>query len=277
VTGTVIGRAERFRRGSWLERGVDRLRGSRRVAAPPVLRRLHEAVLDRLPGDHLVSVLPCGERVRLCARHRSLSWNPEEYRAFRDAVRPGAIVLDVGANVGAYTLLFSQWVGRAGRVVAFEPSPSAACSLRHHLDLNEADNVEVIDAAVSDHEGTAALYDDGFAGRSSLIAVADCQSAVTVKTTTIDGFCSQRSLTPDVVKIDVEGAEADVLRGARRTLASVRAAVFVEFHPSVWRLRNLDGSDLARELEAQGFEPEPLDPQFDVWSTEGVSVRLRRT
>jgi FkbM family methyltransferase len=276
LTETVIGRAERFRRGSWLERGVDRLRGSRRLAAPPMLRRLHEAVLDRLPGDHLVSVLPSGERVRLSARHRSLSWNPEEYRAFRDAVRPGAIVLDVGANVGAYTLLFSQWTGQSGRVFAFEPSPSAASSLRRPVELNDARNVEVVEAAVSDREGSAALYDEGVAGRSSLLALANHRSTTTVKTMTIDRFCGERSLAPDVVKIDVEGVEVDVLRGARRTLASDAIVAFVEFHPSVWRSRHEDARNLARELEAQGLEPEPLDAQFDVWSTGGVSVRLRR-
>lgn len=271
-----IGRAERFRRGSWLERSVDRLRGARRVPAPAVLRHLHEAVLDRLPGDHLVSVLPGGERVRLSAQHRSLSWNPEEYRAFRAAVRPGAIVLDVGANVGAYTLLFAQWAGRSGRVFAFEPSPSASRSLRRHLELNGAGNVEVIEAAVCDRQGAATLYDDGFGGRSSLMGSAEHRRGVTVRTTTIDVFCKERSLAPDVVKLDVEGAELDVLKGARRTLAAEKTVAFVEFHPSVWRSRSMDASDIAREIAIQGFEPEPLDTEFDVWSTEGVCVRLRR-
>ena len=96
------------------------------VAAPPALRRAFEAVLDRLPGDHLVSVLPEGERVRLSAKYRHVSWNPVEYRAFRAVVRRGATVLDVGANVGAYTLMFAAWVGEQGRVFAFEPAPEAA-------------------------------------------------------------------------------------------------------------------------------------------------------
>ena len=272
----VIGRAERFRRGGWLERGVDRVRGTRRWPAPSILRRLHEAVLDRLPGDHLVSVLPGGERIRLSARHRSLSWNPEEYHAFREAVRPGAVVLDVGANVGAYTLLFAQWAGPSGGVFAFEPSPPAACSLRRHLELNVVDNVDVVEAAVCDRQGAAALYEDGYSGSRSLIGTTEHRRGTTVRTTTIDTFCTERSITPDVVKIDVEGAELEVLRGARQTLAAHRSIVFVEFHPSVWRTRNLNATDVACELEALGLEPEPLDPRFDVWSTEGVCVRLRR-
>src|SRR5438093_46642 len=121
MTGHRIGEADRFRAGSWLERAVDRWRRGRETAAPPLLRRAFEALLDRLPGDHLVSAMPGGERVRLSARHRHLSWNPLEYQAFRAAVRPGATVLDVGANVGAYTLMFAAWVGTEGRVFAFEP------------------------------------------------------------------------------------------------------------------------------------------------------------
>ena len=58
---------------------------------------------------------------------RHLTWNPEEYTAFRAAVRPGGVVLEAGANVGAYTMLFAQWVGPAGRVFAFEPDPDGVC------------------------------------------------------------------------------------------------------------------------------------------------------
>jgi hypothetical protein len=87
------GRADRYRSGSWIERSVSRLRRRGRSAAPPALRRAFEAVLDHLPGSHLVSVLPEGERVRLSAKYRHVSWNPDEYRAFRAAVRPGTTVL----------------------------------------------------------------------------------------------------------------------------------------------------------------------------------------
>ena len=134
------GRAQQFRDGSWLERCVDRLRGSRTAPAPQLLRSIHEAVLDRWPGDHLVSTLPNGERVRLAARYRTLSWNPDEYRAFRQAIRQGATVFDVGANLGAYTLLFGQWVGAAGRVVAFEPSAASRSGLARHVHLNDLED-----------------------------------------------------------------------------------------------------------------------------------------
>ena len=252
---TTVGRGEAFRDVGWFERATARLRGDRRRPAPRLLKRAHEFVLDHLPGDHLVSTLPGGERIRASARYRYLSWNPEEYAAFREAVRPGSVVLDVGANVGSYTLLFAMWTGPEGRVFAFEPAPDAREGLRRHLALNDlADRVEIVPAAADDLAG----------------------QMIDVKTTTIDAFCQERNIRPDVVKIDVEGAEADVLEGARRVLAQPGVQAFVEFHPSVWRRRGMTAAAMRAQLTSQRLAAEPLDPALDIWNTEGIAARLRR-
>ncbi len=273
---TRLGRADRFRNRSWLERCIDRMRASQAVPAPRFLRKLHETVLDRWPGDHLVSTLPNGERVRVAARHRGLCWNPDEYRAFHESVRAGAVVFDVGANLGAYTLLFAQWVGPAGRVFAFEPSPPSVVGLQRHLALNALDDrVEVVPAAVCDRTGTATFHLHPHGGASGLYTSTDGAS-MDVETTSLDQFCADRRLTPDVLKIDVEGAELEVLRGARNILASPNVTAFVEFHPSIWAERGFTATDVARELHAMGFVAQPLDPGFDVWTMEGVCARLVR-
>lgn len=273
-----VGRGEHFRAASWLERGIERIRGARTRPAPAALRRLHELVLDLLPGDHLVSTLPGGERVRVSARHRHLSWNPEEYTAFKSSVRPGAIVLDVGANIGAYTVLFAQWTGASGRVIAFEPSPDSVLGLREHVRLNGvADRVEIVEAAVSSRDGSAAFDYAGASGANAIVADGTAiAGAITVRTTTLDAFCDARRLRPSMIKIDVEGEELDVLRGARQTLAQPGLDVFVEFHPSIWAARGITRDAIASELAIQGLRPEPIDPSIDIWNTEGISVRLRR-
>lgn len=273
-----VGRGEHFRGASWIERGVERLRGGRTRTAPPALRRLHEFVLDLLPGDHLVSTLPGGERVRLCARYRQLGWNPEEYAAFRDAVTPGATVFDVGANLGAYTLLFAQWVGPAGKVVAFEPAPAAATGLRRLVGLNEVrDRVEIVEAAVSGAVGTASFASDGSSGANALVAAAPGgRGVISVPTTSLDAFCDAHRLRPDVIKIDVEGEELEVLRGARRTLSLPSVQAFLELHPSAWVARGITAAAIRAELESLRLTAEPLDPSIDIWKTEGISVRLRR-
>ena len=220
-----VGRGEHFRAASWLERGIERIRGARTRPAPAALRRLHELVLDLLPGDHLVSTLPGGERVRVSARHRHLSWNPEEYTAFKSSVRPGAIVLDVGANIGAYTVLFAQWTGASGRVIAFEPSPDSVLGLREHVRLNGvADRVEIVEAAVSSRDGSAAFDCAGASGANAIVADGTAiAGAITVRTTTLDAFCDARRLRPSMIKIDVEGAELDVLRGGAADAGAARA------------------------------------------------------
>jgi FkbM family methyltransferase len=269
------GRGDHFRAASWLERSVARLRGGRRRAAPRVLRRLHEILLDHLPGDHLVSTLPGGERVRVSARYRQLSWNPEEYRAFREAVRPGATVLDVGANLGAYTLLFAAWAGPAGRVFAFEPAPESRAGLRKQLRLNQfVEQVEIVEAAVAGSVGMAAFTCDAASGANAL-DVGSAPDAIMVATTSLDAFCGTRGLNPDVIKIDVEGAELDVLKGGRATLATPGVQTFVEFHPTAWAARGIAAADIRAELASQQLVPEPLDPAIDMWNTEGISVRLR--
>lgn len=273
-----VGRADHFRAASWFERAAARLRRGRRRQVPLALRRLHELVLELLPGDHLVARLPRGERVRLAARYRHLSWNPEEYEAFRAAVRPGATVFDIGANVGAYTLLFAQWVGSAGRVVAFEPAPASAAGLRDQLRLNGvADRVQVVEYAVSDVVGTSRFEADHANGANALVPDGyRGDHAVSVRTTSLDAFCEANCLRPDVIKIDVEGAELDVLRGARRTLAAGDIAAFMELHPAVWPSRGVTRESIRTELAQQGFAPEPIEASLDIWNTEGIAVRLRR-
>ena len=269
------GRGDRFRTASWLERGVARVRGGRRGPAPRVLRRLHEIVLDHLPGDHLVSTLPGGERVRVSAQYRQMTWNPEEYQAFRDAVCRGATVLDVGANVGAYTLLFAIWAGPDGRVFAFEPAPASLAGLRRQLQLNQlAGRVEVVPVAIAGTVGTADFICDGASGANAL-GSGSTTGAIPVATTSLDAFCGERGLSPDVIKIDVEGAELDVLRGGRATLAGPGVQTFLEFHPSAWAARGITAAAMRDELASQRLVPEALDPAIDMWNTEGISVRLR--
>lgn len=273
-----VGRGEHFRSSSWVERQITSLRGRRSRAAPAAIKRVHEFLLDHLPGGHLVATLPGGERVQLSARYRQLAWNPEEYSAFRAAVAPGATVLDIGANIGAYTVLFALWTGRAGRVVAFEPAPASLAGLARQVKLNGvADRVEIVAAAMSDREGRALFDCDGASGANALIPTAAAVGrAECVRTMSIDAFCAARGIRPDVIKVDVEGAELDVLRGARQTIASCSPALFVEIHPSLWPARGYDVEAFRAELSHQGLAAETLAAELDPWRTEGISLRLRR-
>jgi FkbM family methyltransferase len=155
------------------------------------------------------------------------SYEAEKQRSFSGVVRPGAVVYDIGANVGFYTLLSAALAGPSGKVYAFEPLPRNLRFLRRHIGINKLTNVEVIEAAVSDREGTAMFDDTANAAMGSLSA----RGSLKVRTVAIDDLAAQGLLRPpDMVKIDVEGAEADVLAGAARTLAAHMPAVFLATH-----------------------------------------------
>jgi FkbM family methyltransferase len=246
-----------------------RLRGWGRAA-------YHAAWLLQTGGRGLSCTLPSGELIRVLPEHRYLSWNVIEYAAFRAAVTPGMIALDIGANVGAYTVLLARWVGTAGRVYAFEPSAPAFRGLVRHISLNVQDDVaRPLAVAVSDREGSGNLMVAATAGESRLAGGLETGNAVTVPVTTIDSFCARQGVRPSFIKIDVEGEELAVLRGARETIrqAGDRLALFVELHPSIWALNGTARAEFELELERQRLRVEPLTGR-DPWSVEGIVVRL---
>jgi FkbM family methyltransferase len=160
------------------------------------------------------------------------TYEREQTRLFQQHIRPGSTVLDVGANVGYYTLLASVLAGDSGRVHAFEPEPRNAEFLRRHAAINRRANVTVQQAAVSDRAGTA-RFDFGSGSGTGHLADA---GAIEVRTLRLDDYCAEHGLAPTALKIDVEGAEVAVLEGARGMLERHRPVLFLSTHgPDVHR------------------------------------------
>ena len=144
--------------------------------------------------------------------------------AFERAVGEGAVVFDIGAHVGFYTLLASVLVGAQGRVFAFEPVPRNLCYLKEHLRINGIKNVSVIEGAVSDCDGVA-HFDEG--PNSSMGCLAP-GGRLAVRTLSLDEMIRRGELLPpNCIKIDVEGGEMLVLTGARLMLGRWRPTVFL--------------------------------------------------
>lgn len=160
---------------------------------------------------------------------------PQLQAALVAELRPGATFYDLGANVGFFTLLAARRVGPRGRVYAFEPLPENLAGLRHNIDLNGFGNVEVLPAAVSDADGEAELEVHGHQvtariGTPEVPATGSGQRTTTVATVTLDHLVSTGVRAPDVVKIDIEGAEVAAIRGARRTLREHRPVLLCALH-----------------------------------------------
>jgi FkbM family methyltransferase len=167
----------------------------------------------------------------------------------------GATVFDIGANVGFVTLVAARLVGPSGRVVAFEPVPENAEAIRENLALNAIDWVELHETAVGRTGGSARMIVSDVSAFSRLETVnvpTGARERIDVSVTSIDEFMSLGAApVPDLVKIDVEGAELEVLEGMRRTIAEHRPVILCEVHDC-----NADYAKLMREL---GYETLNLD------------------
>jgi len=272
---TGVGR--HYREPSWLERLAAGSAGRAPAWLRAPLKRAYSAVLAMLPGDHLVCRLPEGETIRVDPAYRHLAWNAEEYAALKHHTRAGATVLDVGANVGCYTLLFAGWAGDTGHVYAFEPAVESRAGLERHLLLNGVGSrVTIRPEAVTDRSGDVSFVDAGTHGDNRIVTNATAGTH-RVPAVTVDAFCEEFKLAPDVIKIDVEGAELAALRGARRTIAARGAALalFVEFHPALWPTLGVTRADLEAEIDCQRLVVEALPGVGDPWAMEGICARLR--
>ena len=154
-------------------------------------------------------------------------FSPGELAAFRQIVPAGGVVVEVGANIGAHTVALSRLVGAAGVVVAFEPQRIAFQALCANLALNQCANVHARQAAVGAEAGTIRVpalppgAPNNFGGLSLLGA----QGGEPVPMVTLDGLGLAAC---HALKIDVEGMEAEVLRGAAATIARCRPVLYVE-------------------------------------------------
>lgn len=172
-------------------------------------------------------------------------------------VPSGGVVIDVGANVGFFTLKFARWVGPSGQVLAFEPEPRNVQYLIHALTAANLDaRVTVIAAAAAERSGDAHLELNALHPGDHKLST----SGLPITVTTLDRQVSTSGIERvDLVKIDVQGAERLVIAGAQQTLQRWHPALYVEVDE-----RNLAGyqtnaAQLIDELLALGYNAHTLD------------------
>jgi len=202
-------------------------------------------------------------------REDKRSYEPVFYSAFVEEIRPGMKVADVGAHFGFFTLAAALRVGGEGRVFSFEPSAQTAATLRQNVLLNHwQERVEVVETVVSDAEGFVSFYTYGTSMAASLsrqnVEVLNPErpaaaTEIKVLSVTIDQFCKARLIGLDLLKIDVEGAELLVLRGARALLLTARPRILCEIHPLQMQHCGCSKAELDSFLQDVGYRLEPLD------------------
>lgn len=169
-------------------------------------------------------------------------------------IEEGQTVIDVGAEIGYYTVLFAELVGKKGHVYAFEPERRNFELLKKNVKLNEFKNVTAFPKAVADAVGARELFlNPENRGNSSFFASPSIKEHVEVPTIRLDDLCNKLETPIDFVKIDVEGAELLVLRGMRSILNQKKAKILIEVVPrkhASWT----KSWELFEKLRTKGFE-----------------------
>ena len=182
---------------------------------------------------------------------------PQSGEALRRLCEPGDVVVDVGANVGYMALIAARAVGDRGRVVAIEPSRRAFALLECNSARNLPGRVVPVRAACTERDGTATMFVSDYSGEySSLIAAAVPGAAhpETVPARALRSLGAEYGIVPDVVKIDVEGAEWPVLRGLLGRGDACPRALVVEAYATNTRHFGYAPSAMCRWLAGMGYQ-----------------------
>ena len=169
---------------------------------------------------------PCDFTPRATSRSSlafPMLFEPNELKLVAGLLRPGMSVVDVGANIGLYSILAALRTGPAGRVWAFEPSSESASRLERNLRLNNCERVEVVRLALSDTTSSASLVSDrGFGDAYRYLRPDAAESGgEIVKMTTLDAWAAANAIGPaDFLKVDIEGGEYRMFLGAREFVSA---------------------------------------------------------
>jgi FkbM family methyltransferase len=184
-------------------------------------------------------------------------------RLFRSCVKPGMVVIDVGANVGAYTLIAASLVGMKGKVYSFEPTPNTFNILKGNVQVNgflETGIVDMHQIAVSRENGSAhlAIYNRD-SGHNTLFPSDEDKSIIEVRTISLDTFLDGAPVI-DIVKIDAEGSEPFILQGMHRIIErNPGITVFLEFAPSNLRNAGIQPDKFLNDIRSLGFNIKKIE------------------
>jgi FkbM family methyltransferase len=184
-------------------------------------------------------------------------WEQLNVSLFREAIRPGMVVADVGAHIGYFALTAAKIVGPYGRVWAFEPNPDSLRYLRRSAERNGlVERVTALPIAVSDATGTAEFHlAPGNRMSSGLFVKHDFERTVRVETGCLDDLVRG---AVDVMKMDVEGAEVRALRGMPRILRQL-STLCIECNPPFLRSSGSSADELLELLDDAGLKVQAID------------------
>jgi len=183
------------------------------------------------------------------------TWEIDWWKKLTQEIRPGDTIVDVGAYIGIVTIILARKTGITGKVLAFEPHPKNAALFKKNIKLNGVSGqVEFFDIAIGRDSKPLLLVDKGSISHIISSAAPGCTDCLTVKSSSLDEILQNRKI--DIVKIDVEGYEANVLYGARNLLRKKESCprfIWIECHPHLWKELGVNSRDIIVPLEDAGY------------------------
>ncbi len=172
-------------------------------------------------------------------------YEPRLLEVIEKEIKPGEVIVDLGANIGYYTLIFARLVGEKGRVYAFEPDPENFALLKKNVEINGYKNVVLVQKAVSNLTGKTRLYlSDENVGDHQIFDSKFGRKSIEIETVSLDDYFKDEAV--DFVKIDIQGAEQAALEGATKFLQNNKPKIVTEFCP---KLLNLSHGDAGKYLD----------------------------
>ena len=191
------------------------------------------------------------------------SYEPNETRIMMSMVKPGMTIVDIGANIGYYTLLFARAVGEGGSVYAFEPAPETFALLKRNLRENNLSHiVKLHEIALSDREGAGELFINEYNKGNNRLYNSGGMRSAPIRLKRLDDIIPPTNEHVGFIKMDIEGAEVLALRGMRELLARDKPIIVIEYWPRRFKKLNTTAEEMFEMLGVLGYK---------FWDIEGES------
>jgi len=247
-----------------------------------LFRRLcQNAILKQIPDKDLVlpwndmKILVRNPRKSLIGRSIFLErvWEPDATKFISSWIKPDMSVLDIGADIGYYTLLFAKIVGPKGRVYSFEPIPKAKWYLDKNIKINKLNNVKTFSFALFDKSGHVCLEDPFIKSKINPSKKTLCKNDILVEMKVFDNWRLKQVIDNiNLVKIDVEGAEVNTLRGMKTTLQNEHPAILIEVHPSQLESFGFTAFDLIEFIKSFAYKITPVNKKTIDFSQGNITL-----
>lgn len=237
--------------------------GGHGIGNLPIIRNLNAKVIEHLKDEFTIVD---GHKMFLDKNDSLLLsinkiYEENETNFIKDSINEGDIVIDIGANIGYYTLLFARLVGNTGKVYSFEPDPRNCLLLEKNIQINDYNNIVLEKKAISDKTEKSILYvTDDNAGSTMHKGNSTTKNEIDIDAITLDDYFKANSIAPDFIKIDIEGYELNALKGMKMVLqSSNKIKIMIEYNPLTKNFFNSDPMDSLNFLGELDFKFKDLN------------------